>query len=604
MSRPVPVKPDNFFILLFNALRNRRVPIALRVVSHTLILLAVTMLAFVWIMGLQLRQATEQQAAAIGASLSRQAVVSATELLVANDRLSLNVMLDKLAQNPLVEHAALYGEDRRVIAEAGQRPAGDLPLPADGLRTFRAEVPREVARAELYLTLDLPALRQPMVLSLQNIGLLAAIVLAVALALSLRLGSRLSLPLLQLRLWLRDPVDIAPAQDRQDEIGDLARQLQARLGPDLPEPEEADPLAEGDDELFAALEGVLDERKPAPRVQPAPERPAAAPKPAARRARDPHADIEPDFELDFDIDLGLEGDDSPPLGEPRRPAPSAAPAPQATAARPRPAASRLQEDEFELDAADLGLDIDDLPPPAAPPRPATATAGTAAARPAPAAMETASAGAGAVHGSGRPAAAPFIPAEAVLPSVQSALLSIQIGDQSELRRLPRPRLIELLQRYRDCLDQASRLYHGSLYSLTDGGSLILFHSHQPGEDYLTRALCCGELLRALGHALQVEIADSGLTLHLQLGLSRGEDLCGLPLGELLEAPASRIALDLGRHSRNLLLLDGSLSADPQIRARARIRALASPPGASCVERLQEPLPARLEQQLGQMLRPG
>lgn len=203
-----------------------------------------------------------------------------------------------------------------------------------------------------------------------------------------------------------------------------------------------------------------------------------------------------------------------------------------------------------------------------------------------------------------PTTAPFVPAAAALPSVHSALLSIQLGDQAELRRLPRPRLIELLQRYRDCLDQATRLYHGSLYSLNDGGSLILFHSNQPGEGYLTRALCCGELLRALGHALQVEIADSGLTLHLQLGLSRGEDLCGLPLGELIEEPASRIALELGRYSRNLLLLDGALSADPQIRAQARIRALASPVGASCVERLQEPLPARLEQQLGQMLRAG
>jgi hypothetical protein len=37
-----------------------------------------------------------------------------------------------------------------------------------------------------------------------------------------------------------------------------------------------------------------------------------------------------------------------------------------------------------------------------------------------------------------------------------------------------------------------------------------------------------------------------------------------------------------------------------VRARARIRALASPAGTSCVERLLDPLPARLEQQLGQM----
>lgn len=548
MSRPVPVKPDNFFVLLLNALRNRRVPIALRIVSHSLILLALAMLVFVWIMGLQLRQATAQQASAVGQSLQQQAVASATELMVANDLLSLNVMLDKLVQNPLVSYAAIYASDKRLIAEAGQRPQGSLPPLADNQSTFSAPIPREVAAAQLYLSLDMQQFRQPMTLSLQNMGLLAAIVLALALALSLRLGSRLSLPLLQLRLWLRDPVDVAPAIERQDEIGDLARQLQARLGPEIPEPAEIDPLAEGDDELFAALEDVLEERpprKPAPAAAPAP---AAVPPRAAARA--PRGPIEPDFDLDFALDLDTE---SPPLAAKARPAAAAKPA--ATAVE-RPGA-RLAGDDFDLDADDLGLDLD--------------FAELAAPLP--------------------------------LPVVHSAVLSIQLGAQEELHRLPRPRLLELLQRYRDCLAQASRLYHGQLHNLNDGGSLLLFHSDQPGEPYLTRALCCGELLRALGHALQVEIADSGLTLHLQLGLSHGDDLHGLDPAQLLQQPVCRSAIELGGHSRNLLLLDRDLSLDPQVRSQARIRAIAAPSGASCVERLQEPLPARLEQHLGQMLRP-
>ena len=52
---------------------------------------------------------------------------------------------------------------------------------------------------------------------------------------------------------------------------------------------------------------------------------------------------------------------------------------------------------------------------------------------------------------------------------------------------------------------------GSLHTLSDGGSLILFHSRDNRADYLTNALCCGELMRALGHALQIEVADSGIT---------------------------------------------------------------------------------------------
>jgi hypothetical protein len=37
---------------------------------------------------------------------------------------------------------------------------------------------------------------------------------------------------------------------------------------------------------------------------------------------------------------------------------------------------------------------------------------------------------------------------------------VQLGSQEQLRRLPRTRLEELLERYRDCLDQAASLYQG------------------------------------------------------------------------------------------------------------------------------------------------
>jgi hypothetical protein len=54
---------------------------------------------------------------------------------------------------------------------------------------------------------------------------------------------------------------------------------------------------------------------------------------------------------------------------------------------------------------------------------------------------------------------------------------------------------------------------------------MLFHSEDSGDDYLTNAICCGELLRA-GPCLQIEVADSGITLQLQLGLTLGDDLFG------------------------------------------------------------------------------
>src|SRR3546814_10610145 len=76
--------------------------------------------------------------------------------------------------------------------------------------------------------------QQPMTIILQSMGLLSLILLALTLMLSLRLGRQLATPLMQLRLWLRDPDDPGPGAGRQDEIGDLARQLQSRLVPEKP----------------------------------------------------------------------------------------------------------------------------------------------------------------------------------------------------------------------------------------------------------------------------------------------------------------------------------------------------------------------------------
>jgi GTP cyclohydrolase II len=200
-----------------------------------------------------------------------------------------------------------------------------------------------------------------------------------------------------------------------------------------------------------------------------------------------------------------------------------------------------------------------------------------------------------------PAAAPKpVPVVKNTEPQHSAVLAVQLGAQEQLRRLPRARLTELLERYRDCLDQAASLYQSELHTLNDGSTLMLFHSEDSGEDYLTNAICCGELLRALGHALQIEVADSGITLQLQLGLTVGDDLFGISQIDLLLTEIAQNALALSQHSRNLLLVERKISEDTLIRQRARIRPIASPEGASCVERLMEPYPSMLERQLARM----
>lgn len=507
MNRPLPVKNDNFFLLIFRALRDRRVPIALRIATHNVILVALALVIYAVVMGLQFKQAMHEQADALGQSLTTQTATSATELLVSNDILSLNVLLNNLTKNPLVAHAAIYSVDNRILAEAGQRPKNSLLGETEGVYQTKITF-QDVTAGHLRISLDMNQFEQPMTISLQSMGILSAILLALALALSLRLGRNITTPLLQLRVWLREPDPYTPAITRQDEIGDLARQLHTRLAPPAPEPEpEPEPEEDFDDSEYEET----DDQEPTFEV---------------RNLSDPTFDEKP-----------------------------AVPAPKAA---PRQVIS-TEEDEDEDDPFS---DLRDT--------------GTASVAP-----------------------EAVVKAEPTAPQ-PSAVLAVQLGAQEQLRRLPRARLMELLERYRDCLNQAASLYQSELHTLNDGSTLMLFHSEDSGEDYLTNAICCGELLRALGHALQIEVADSGITLQLQLGLVLGEGLNGLSQIDLLLTETAQDALALSQHSRNLLLVERKISDDPLIRQRARIRPIASPEGACCVERLMEPYPSMLERQLARM----
>ena len=158
---------------------------------------------------------------------------------------------------------------------------------------------------------------------------------------------------------------------------------------------------------------------------------------------------------------------------------------------------------------------------------------------------------------------PGAPEPALPPN---AVLAIRLGDLPSLHRLPRPRLLALLERYREQLEQASHACNGQLHTLMDGSSLIVFHPDNP--DYLGDALCCGELMRVLGHELQLQIADTGIALHIQIALCHAA--CGDIAADQLpeESPDCAQMLERMQHSRNLLLLDSELANSGLLKGKA------------------------------------
>lgn len=183
----------------------------------------------------------------------------------------------------------------------------------------------------------------------------------------------------------------------------------------------------------------------------------------------------------------------------------------------------------------------------------------------------------------------------VPPAPASTVLAIRLGDQNTLHRLPRPRLLDLLERYREQLEQTSRACDGQLHTLMDGTSLIFFHPDNT--DQLGNALCCGELMRVLGHELQIQIADTGIALHVQIALCH-TPCQDIPADELAQASDDcALMLERMQYSRNLLLLDAELAGSGLLNDKATLRRLASQPGIYCVERLREPYQGQLEQHL-------
>lgn len=183
--------------------------------------------------------------------------------------------------------------------------------------------------------------------------------------------------------------------------------------------------------------------------------------------------------------------------------------------------------------------------------------------------------------------------ENILPE-HCAVLAVELGLGSGMYELDEQRHEQLLDHYAQALEEVAVAYRGRMLELADDRVLMLFHDDQ--DNHVANALCAAELLRAFSHALQMEIADSGISLAMQLGVAQGAAVLDLSEEGLLQHPAIAEALELARHSRNLVLLGQTVADHPQT-SSASIRSIARPAGASCIERILPPCSEQLDAQL-------
>ncbi len=194
-----------------------------------------------------------EHAMSYGRHLAELTAGSASEPLLAEDRLQLSVMLAAFKDDPFILNAGIYDRYGRVMASTAPLPA--LPLTqletlsrADALPDIRsttlilAEPIRfqEVKAGYLLLTLNREVLEKPLQRSLRKIGILSVLMITLAMIAAYLLGRRLAQPIDRLALAtkaLREGrFDLLINERRDDEIGtiigtlnDMAQNLQKRL---------------------------------------------------------------------------------------------------------------------------------------------------------------------------------------------------------------------------------------------------------------------------------------------------------------------------------------------------------------------------------------
>lgn len=200
------------------------------------LLILLTMCVFWLISNYNTRNLMEQQANNLGSSLAQQTAILVTELVLANDLVSLNVVLTQLTANAGIVEASVINVDEQVIAVAesvSSSPRSLLPfdLGVSGLEgSYSAPIRlSDSVAGEVILKLDL---RYIEVAVTNNLVLIAAATLLLIVISASLIGTYfqyvISFPVRMVSLSLanirRSEVDTCPEDNENTDISQLIRQ--------------------------------------------------------------------------------------------------------------------------------------------------------------------------------------------------------------------------------------------------------------------------------------------------------------------------------------------------------------------------------------------
>ena len=171
------------------------------------------------------------------------------------------------------------------------------------------------------------------------------------------------------------------------------------------------------------------------------------------------------------------------------------------------------------------------------------------------------------------------------------VLAVQMNFEQSFGQLSDNRQQLLFDKYQQAVQLCAELFQAELEQQPERRNLLLFNSNN--QHFVRYAICAGELLRALAHQLQIEVADSCCTVSMQLALVKGE----IEQNDWHSCQLATKAVELSSYSRNLLLLCEDLAVDGRSLSCARLRAIARPANTNCVEQLLTPYLTQLDSQL-------